>query len=125
MRLEKRNLITMLIIQKSLLSYKNLISLKKVILDKDRLELFKFTKKQSIVVNRECEEVNLGKSRVVAADANDEKKDEEGQEAVDYQQLFNKYRVIKQENKMEFDQRLVEDFDNDIKLPFDMILEKF
>ena len=104
--------------------------LKRIILDKDRLEIFKYTKKQNIVVNKDGEEVkiisdnNQIMSKTFIEKSKEKDAEEEVYKEVDYLQLFKKYRMIKIDDKMDFDQRLIDDFDNDIKMPFDIIIEK-
>ena len=94
--------------------------LKKILFDKQRLELFKFSKKQSVIVNKDGEEIYTTGEKAKIKDNNNEELDE-----VDYEELFTKYKnIVRAKDKREYDKRLIDEFDNDIKMPFDIILEK-
>ena len=90
--------------------------LKKIIFDKKRLEIFKYTRRPRIIVNKEGEEIK---------GLNECPSEQNQTNEIDYKELYTQYHYITKTNdKMEYDNRLIDQFDSDIKMPFDILIEK-
>ena len=89
--------------------------LKKIIFDKKRLEIFKYTRKPKIVVNTLGEEIKELSEWPI----------NERQLEIDDKELYTQYHYITKTNDtMEFDKRLIEQFDSDLKMSFDILIDK-
>lgn len=98
--------------------------MKSVLFDKNRQDLFKFTNKPTLTINKESEQAKKAKQDAINKKERGEGEGEgEGEEEnVDYEELYKKYLSVKCTlEPKEYDGRLIENFDVDIKWPFDII----
>ena len=98
--------------------------LKKILFDKQRLEIFKYAKKPSIIYDGEGQEI--------IQEGTPDGFDSE----INYKELFLNYKTLCQcirkdipeqnqpNGRKEYDVRLIEEFEHDFKMPFDIIIER-
>jgi len=94
----------------------NLEKLIKVLFDKSRLDLFNNAVKPRMFIKDEFDSEEESEQVVTYKD-----------EKFNYYDLYSKYKHVKfaeNEDKQQFDCRLLELFDNDIKMPFEILSEK-
>jgi len=98
--------------------FQNLEKLMKIVFNRPRQDLFRCSKKPRIIItDSENGEVNDEKDLV--------KKDVYDNDNINYYDLYDKYQSVKcAKHKLEYDDRLIEQFDYDIKMPFDILIEK-